>query len=110
MSEMEQTDRINQLVSALRDENEALRDHAAATLGQMGLEALPQLMSLLADEDVVIRSDDQCDRAHGTCVVEPMIEALREDEWSVREQAAPAFREAEGSARSRAAGTSAQRS
>jgi len=55
MSEMEQTDRINQLVSALRDENEALRDHAAATLGQMGLEALPQLMSLLADEDVKSR-------------------------------------------------------
>ena len=68
MSEMEQTDRINQLVSALRDENEALRDHAAATLGQMGLEALPQLMSApgrrgRGDSG----SDDQCDRAHGTC-------------------------------------------
>ena len=55
MSEMEHTERISQLVSALRDENEALRDHAAASLGQMGMEALPQLMALLADEDVVIR-------------------------------------------------------
>ena len=34
MSEMEQTDRIDQLISALRDENEALRDHAAASLGK----------------------------------------------------------------------------
>ena len=40
MSEMEHTERISQLVSALRDENEALRDHAAASLGQMGMEAL----------------------------------------------------------------------
>ncbi|MGH7260168.1 MAG: hypothetical protein ACREI9_05735 [Nitrospiraceae bacterium] len=40
MSDAEQRERIEQLLSALRDENEALRDHAVASLGQMGLEAL----------------------------------------------------------------------
>ncbi|MEK6525992.1 MAG: HEAT repeat domain-containing protein, partial [Nitrospirota bacterium] len=50
-----QADRIDQLLSALQDENEALRDHAAASLGQMGLEALPRLIGMLADEDTVIR-------------------------------------------------------
>nr|MBI3613410.1 hypothetical protein [Nitrospirota bacterium] len=48
MSEEPYHERVNQLLSALRDENEALRDHAAASLGQMGLEALSGLIGLLA--------------------------------------------------------------
>jgi len=48
-------DRIEQLVSALRDDNEALRDHAIASLGQIGEEAVPQLIGLMADEDMLIR-------------------------------------------------------
>ena len=56
MSEADrQTERVEQLLAALRDDNEALRDHAVASLGQMGLEALPRLIGLLADEDIVIR-------------------------------------------------------
>ena len=52
---MSDAERIAQLISALRDDNEALRDHAMASLGQMGIEAVPQLIGLMADEDVVIR-------------------------------------------------------
>ena len=37
---MSDAGRIEQLISALRDENEALRSHAVASLGQMGMEAL----------------------------------------------------------------------
>jgi HEAT repeat protein len=40
MSDAEQRERIEQLINALRDENEALRNHAMAILGQMGMEAL----------------------------------------------------------------------
>jgi HEAT repeat protein len=40
MSDAEQRERIEQLINALRDENEALRNHAMASLGQMGMEAL----------------------------------------------------------------------
>jgi len=42
MSDAEQQERIAQLLSALRDENEALRHHARIELGQMGMEALPE--------------------------------------------------------------------
>ena len=87
-----QTDRVDQLVSALRDENEALRDHAVASLGQIGEEALSRLMALLEDEDVVIREAATSAIVRmGPVVVEPLIEALTDDEWSVREQAAAAL-------------------
>ena len=55
MSNETESDRIDLLISALRDENEALRDHAIASLGQMGSDAVPRLIGLMADEDVVIR-------------------------------------------------------
>jgi HEAT repeat protein len=42
MGDAEQRERIEQLINALRDENEALRNHAVASLGQMGIEALPE--------------------------------------------------------------------
>lgn len=41
MSDAEQRERIEPLLSALRDENEALRSHAAAGLDPMDVEALP---------------------------------------------------------------------
>ena len=47
---MSDAERIAQLIAALRDDNEALRDHAMASLGQMGVEAVPQLIGLMADE------------------------------------------------------------
>ena len=47
---MSDAERIAQLIAALRDDNEALRDHAMASLGQMGIEAVPQLIGLMADE------------------------------------------------------------
>ena len=55
MSEHSESNRIEQLIHALYDENEALRDHAIASLGQTGQDALPRLIDLMADEDVVIR-------------------------------------------------------
>ena len=36
MSDEAEFDRIDQLISALRDDNDALRDHAIASLGQAG--------------------------------------------------------------------------
>ena len=42
-------ERIAQLIAALRDDNEALRDHAMASLGQMGVEAVPMWIGLMAD-------------------------------------------------------------
>src|SRR5256885_6387039 len=47
--------RIEQLLGALRDDNEALRDHAVASLGQLGAAAIERLINLFADEDRVIR-------------------------------------------------------
>src|SRR3989442_3377222 len=47
--------RIEQLLAALRDDNEALRDHAVASLGQLGAAAIERLINLFADEDRVIR-------------------------------------------------------
>ncbi|MEE8041796.1 MAG: HEAT repeat domain-containing protein, partial [Pseudomonadales bacterium] len=56
MSDAEaQQQRIEQLVSALRDENDALREHAVASLGQIGTDALSRLIDLMDDEDAVIR-------------------------------------------------------
>jgi hypothetical protein len=36
MSDSGDSERIGQLIGALRDENEALRDHAIASLSQLG--------------------------------------------------------------------------
>ena len=90
MSEADrQTDRVEQLLAALRDDNEALRDHAVASLGQMGVEALPRLIGLLADEDMVIREAGTSAIVRiGPAAVGPLVEALDDDEWAVREQAA----------------------
>ena len=78
MSDAEQRERIEQLLSALRDENEALRSHAVASLGQMGMEALPQLIGMLEDEDAVIREATTSAIVRiGPEAVEPLIEALR---------------------------------
>ncbi len=41
MSDAEQRERIEQLLPALRDENETLRNHAVASLEWMDVEALP---------------------------------------------------------------------
>ncbi|MFO0732359.1 MAG: hypothetical protein U0361_15510 [Nitrospiraceae bacterium] len=46
------SNRIEQLIAALRDDNEGLGDHAMASLGQMGVDAVPQLTGLMAVEDV----------------------------------------------------------
>ena len=55
MSDDVQAERIEQLIGALRDDNEALRDHAIASLSQVGEEAVGPLIGLMADEDVLIR-------------------------------------------------------
>ena len=55
MSEDGRSERIEQLIGALRDDNEALRDHAIASLSQLGEEAVEPLIGLMADEDVLIR-------------------------------------------------------
>ena len=89
---MSDAERIEQLISALRDENEALRDHAAASLGQMGADALPQLIGLMADEDVVIREAAASAVVRiGPVAIDQLLEALADDEWAIREQAANAL-------------------
>ena len=89
MNDETRTDRIGQLISALRDDNEALRDHAIASLGQIGEEAVPQLIGLMADEDMLIREAATSAVVRiGPSVVDRLIEALTDDEWAVREQAA----------------------
>lgn len=47
--------RLEQLLSALRDDNEGLRNHAAVGLGQIGESAIPRLINLFGDDDPVIR-------------------------------------------------------
>ncbi|NJL16227.1 MAG: HEAT repeat domain-containing protein [Nitrospira sp.] len=69
--------RIEQLIQALHDDNEALRDHAIASLGQTGPEALPRLIDLMADEDAVIREAATSAVVRmGPSVVEPMIDGV----------------------------------
>ena len=76
MSNDTESDRIDQLISALRDDNEALRDHAIASLGQMGDDAVPRLIGLMADEDVLIREAATSAVVRiGSSVVEPLLEA-----------------------------------
>ena len=78
MSDDTASDRIDQLISALRDENEALRDHAIASLGQAGTDAIPRLIGLMADEDAVIREAATSAMVQiGPVVVDAMLEALR---------------------------------
>ena len=55
MSDDVQAERIEQLIEALRDDNEALRNHAIASLSQVGEDAVGPLIGLMADEDVLIR-------------------------------------------------------
>ena len=47
MTEQPASDRIEQLIHALYDENEALRDHAIASLGQTGQDAPENLVQSL---------------------------------------------------------------
>ena len=86
---MSEADRIAQLIAALRDENEALREHAMASLGQMGTEAIPPLIGLMADEDVMIREAAAAAVLRiGPVAFDQLVEALQDDEWAIREQAA----------------------
>src|SRR2546422_597903 len=84
--------RIEQLLAALRDDNEALRDHAVASLGQLGGAAIERLINLFADEGRVIReAARQAVVQVGADAVPALLEALRDDDWAVREQAAEAL-------------------
>ena len=77
MSDEGQSDRIEQLIGALRDENEALRDHAIATLSQLGEEAVEPLIGLMADEDVLIREAATIAVVRmGPAVVDRLVEAM----------------------------------
>src|SRR2546430_12075464 len=84
--------RIEQLLAALRDDNEALRDHAVASLGQLGAAASERRINRLADED---RGNGEAARQAvvqvGDDGVPALLEALRDDDWAVREQAAEAL-------------------
>ena len=89
MSDDVQAERIEQLIGALRDDNDALRNHAIASLSQVGEDAVGPLIGLMADEDVLIREAATSAIVRiGPSVVDPLIEALEEDEWAIREQAA----------------------
>src|SRR5688572_22021415 len=46
MSDEGRSERVEQLIGALRDDNEALRDHAIASLSQVGEEAIGPLIGL----------------------------------------------------------------
>src|SRR2546422_3236062 len=89
MSDEVQAERIEQLIGALRDDNEALRDHAIASLSQVGEDAVGPLIGLMADEDVLIREAATSAIVRiGPSVVDPLIEALEDAEWTIREQPA----------------------
>src|SRR2546425_13092380 len=81
--------RIEQLLAALRDDNEALRDHAVASLGQLGAAAIERLINLFADEDRVIReAAREAVGQVGARAGPALLEGLRDDDWAGREQAA----------------------
>ena len=89
---MSESDRVEQLLSALKDDNEGLRNHAAAGLGQMGESALSRLLDMFLDDDLVIREAATSAVVQiGEPAVLPLIEALTDDEWAIREQAASAL-------------------
>ena len=77
MSDQGESGRIEQLIGALRDDNQALRDHAIASLSQLGEEAIEPLIGLMADEDVLIREAATIAIVRmGPSVVDRLIEAL----------------------------------
>src|SRR2546422_9701100 len=83
--------RIEQLLAALRDDNEALRDHAVASLGQLGAAAIERLINLFADEDRVIReAARQAGGQAGGDAAPALLEALRDAAWAGRAEAAGA--------------------
>jgi HEAT repeat protein len=80
MSDHVQAERIEQLIGALRDDNDALRDHAIASLSQVGEGAVGPLIGLMADEDVLIREAATSAIVRiGPAVVDRLIEALEDD-------------------------------
>ena len=52
---MTEQNQVDPLLSALRDDNEGLRDHAASRLGEIGVEAIPKLINMFLEDDCVIR-------------------------------------------------------
>jgi len=77
MSDEMQAEQIEQLIGALRDDNEALRDHAIASLSQVGADAVGPLIGLMADEDVLVREAATSAIVRiGPSVVDPLIEAM----------------------------------
>ena len=90
---MTEQNQVDPLLSALRDDNESLRDHAASRLGEVGSEAIPKLIEMFLEDDCVIREAATSALVQiGEPAVDPLLEALKDDEeWSVREQAANAL-------------------
>src|SRR6185437_1350275 len=88
MTEPGASDRIEQLIQALHDENEALREHAIASLGQTGPQALSRLIDLMAVDDAVIReaASSAVERMGDSQAVPGLIEALMDS--TLREDAA----------------------
>src|SRR5207245_9164935 len=79
--------RIEQLLAALRDDNEALRDHAVASLGQLGAAAIERLINLFADEDRVIReAARQAVVQAGAAAVPARPQPPRDGAWARRAQ------------------------
>ena len=52
---MEDSNRVEQLLASLRDDNEALRNHAATNLSQIGEVAVPKFINLFLEDDLVVR-------------------------------------------------------
>ncbi|HSF08941.1 MAG TPA: HEAT repeat domain-containing protein, partial [Nitrospirales bacterium] len=90
---MTESNHVDPLLSALRDDSEALRNHAASQLGAVGEEAIPKLINMFLEDDCVIREAATSALVQmGEPAVDPLIEALKDDEeWAVREQAATAL-------------------
>ena len=89
---MADSTRREQLLLSLRDENEGLRNHSATGLGQVGESAIPKLIELFEDDDLVIREAAVSAVVQvGEPAIAPLIEALEEDGWAIREQAASAL-------------------
>src|SRR2546425_840965 len=82
--------RIEQLLAALRDDNEALRDHAVASLGQLGAAAIERLINLF-DQTVREEAARALKKIPDPRAVDGLLRGLASGNWIVKRHAAEAL-------------------
>jgi HEAT repeat protein len=79
------------LIAALKDEDNDVREASAVTLLEIGAPAVKALIVALKDESVHVTVAEVLSGIGDTRAVEPLIAALRDDDWAMREAAAEAL-------------------